>query len=62
MTTDRDFIFTATDILTKQQIKFTLKDLIFKNDRVDLDKLQEDMEYTLVGVKPYDFEGSTRNA
>ena len=50
MVTDRDFLFTATDIQTNQIINFTLIELIFQINRTNVDKLHEDMQYDLVKV------------
>ena len=50
MVTDRDFLFTATDIQTNQIINFTLIELIFQINRTNVNKLHEDMQYDLIKV------------
>ena len=49
MNTERDFNFKAVDIITKEEIVFTLKDVIFSDDVRD--SLHEEMEYIFLGER-----------
>jgi hypothetical protein len=48
-----DYKFEATDIQTKQVIRFTLNDLIFNKTNKLKDSLHEEMVYKMVGKVKY---------